>query len=221
MITLLVPAYFHPAIRPDDWELLVENGPRVRAVVLNIASGPGSRLDEEFVPVLARLRAAGVTVAAYVDTDYGRRSAADVLAEMDRYTEWYGVAGVFFDRVSARREDVGEYAALAGAARAVGLTTVAFNHGTYPVEEYAAHADLLGTFEGPWPRYLGASVPRWVRSWPPERFFHLVFSVPPALLADALALARLRHAGSAFATDQGGANPWQYLPRGLVATVAS
>jgi spherulation-specific family 4 protein len=221
MTTLLVPAYFHPAIRPGDWELLVENASSVRAVVLNIASGPGSRVDQEFVPVVARLRDAGVTVAGYVDTDYGHRPAAGILAEMDRYAEWYGVAGVFFDRVSARRADLPEYAALSGAARAMGLTTVAFNHGVHPAEEYAAHADLLGTFEGPWRMYQGASVPRWVRSWPPERFFHLVFSVPSMLLPDALALARLRHAGSAFVTDLGGANPWQYLPRALVTAVAS
>ena len=38
---LVVPAYFHPAVRPDQWEWLAEHAPRVRLVILNIQNGPG------------------------------------------------------------------------------------------------------------------------------------------------------------------------------------
>ena len=220
MIKLVVPAYFHPAVRPGDWELLVEHADMVRLVVLNVASGPGPAPDEAFLSAVRRLTKAGVAVAGYVDTDYGHRSRADVLCDMARYTDWYDVTGVFFDRVSAGRAELNHYASLSGAARGLGLTTVAFNHGTQPVEEYAHHADLLGTFEGPWPVYLDSAIPRWVRAYPPERFFHLVFAVPPAHLTVALTLATLRHAAAAFVTDQSGANPWLYLPPPLMAQPA-
>jgi hypothetical protein len=221
MTKLVVPAYFHPYLRPDDWAALVHHADQLRAVVLNIASGPGTWPDEAFVPWVLQLRRAGVCVAGYVDTDYGHRPKGEVLAELSRYIDWYGVAGVFLDRVSATAGDVDHYAALAECARAMGLHTVAFNHGAQPVAEYAAHADLLGTFEGPWWVYLDASVPRWVRQWPEDRFFHLVYSVPRTLFGEAGRLAERRHAANAYITDQGGSNPWRTLPAGLSASAVS
>ena len=94
----------------------------------------------------------------------------------------------------------------------MGAHLVAFNHGAHPVEAYADHADLLGTFEGPWSAYLELAVPRWVRSRPAEQFFHLVHSLPGANFGDALWLAARRNAGCVYLTDRGGANPWDCLP---------
>ena len=146
---LVVPAYFHPALRPDYWESLAEHAPQVRLVILNLADGPGLRPDTAFDPALERLRDAGVAVAGYVDTNYGRRPAPEILADLGRYLEWYGVGGVCFDRAAAAVEHLGHYATLASRAREAGAAVVLFNHGTHPVEAYAEHADVLGTFEGP------------------------------------------------------------------------
>ncbi|MGC9671063.1 spherulation-specific family 4 protein [Planosporangium sp. 12N6] len=209
---LVVPAYFHPAVRAGDWDRLVTLARRVRLVVLNLASGPGERRDEAFGPVLARIRDARVTVAGYVDTDYGRRPPGAALADLERYQSWYGVDGVFFDRVSVGAEHVARYRALAESVRRHGAGVVAFNHGAQPVPAYAEHADLLGTFEGPWHAYLDAAVPHWVRASAAHRFFHLVHSVPHAHLGDALDLAGKRNAGGVYATNQGGGNPWDRLP---------
>ena len=60
--------------------------------------------------------------------------------------------------------NVGHYGGLAHGAREMRAHVVAFNHGTHPVEAYAEHADLLGTFEGPWRVYLDLAVPRWTRT---------------------------------------------------------
>ena len=45
---LVVPAYFHPAVRPGDWEWLAEHADQVRLVILNVANGPGTRPDAPF-----------------------------------------------------------------------------------------------------------------------------------------------------------------------------
>lgn len=216
MTQLVVPAYFHPTARPDDWARLVDLAAHIRAVVLNIASGPGTAPDEAFDEPLAALFAAGVDVVGYVDTNYGRRAPADALAEVRKYRNWYGVTGVMFDRVSAGAEHVRPYARLVADARAVGARTVGFNHGTHPVENYADHADLLGTFEGPWPVYAASTIPRWVRARPADRFFHLVYALPSDRLQAALALLRTRHAANGCLTNQGGANPWRCLSAELV-----
>jgi hypothetical protein len=215
---LVVPAYFHPAVRPQEWELLAEHAAQIRLIVLNLDSGPGTQSDAAFIPALDRLDSAGVAVAGYIDTNYGQRPADEVLADLGRYMRWYHVvAGVFFDRVPVTAEHVGHYADLTRRAREMGAQVVAFNHGAQPIEAYADHADLVGTFEGPWRAYVDVTVPRWARSRSAGQFFHLVYSVPRQSFGDAFLLAARRRAGCVYVTDHGGDNPWDRLPAGQLA----
>ena len=161
---LVVPAYFRPDTRPDDWELLAEHGPQVRLVILNVANGPGPGPDAAYLHALDRLRQAGVAIAGYVDTNYGQRQPREALTDLEYFLKWYNVAGVCFDRVSITAEHLGYYAGLSRDARYSGARIVMFNHGAHPLEAYAEHANLLGTFEGPWRSYLQLAVPRWTRS---------------------------------------------------------
>jgi hypothetical protein len=205
-VKLVVPAYFHPAVAADDWTALAALAGRVRLVVLNVADGPGERCDPAFTPVLDALPG---DVAGYVDTDYGRRPPAAVEADLARYQEWYPQArSVFFDRVAAGSDLIGHYAELARAARAAGVAAVVFNHGVHPDPGYAEHADLLGTFEGPWSAYRTLEVPRWARHG--DRFIHLVHTVPARSLPAARRLVASR-VGAAYVTDLLGSNPWRRL----------
>jgi Spherulation-specific family 4 len=214
---LVVPAYFHPAVAPQDWATLATLARQVRLVILNVASGPGAARDPAFTDVLAVLHRGGVAVAGYVDTDYGRRPARAVGADVARYRSWYPqVRAVFLDRVAATGDLVGHYAGVARSARTAGMETVVFHHGVHPDPAYAAHADLLGTFEGPWTSYRNLAVPWWARSGPREQFLHLVHTVPAGLLPTARRLAASRNAGAAYATDlpgigPDGQNPWRRL----------
>jgi hypothetical protein len=217
---LIVPAYFHPAVAPQDWASLARQAPAIRLVVLNPASGPGTGPDSAFLSALRPLREAGVQVAAYVDTNYGQRPWREALAEIGRYRDWYQVDGVMFDRVSADLTDLRHYALLSRRARKMGAGTVVFNHGVHPHEAYARHADVLGTFEGPWNVYLEQAVPRWTRSWPPDRFYHVVYSVPPEHLGDAVLMAGRRRAACIYVTDRGGDNPYDRLPAPVPAAAA-
>jgi hypothetical protein len=216
-LRLFVPAYFHPVTHPLEWQWLAWNAARIRAVVLNLANGPGREVDPACLPAVNRLRAAGITVCGYVDTNYGQRGVDEVMSDLRSHLDWYHVDGVFFDRSSTGPQQLSHYAELAGRARDAGARIIALNHGAHPVEGYADHADLLGTFEGSWSSYVELGVPRWVRSRPAEQFFHLMHSVPTAVRADARWLAARRHAGCAYVTDRGGDNPWDGLPAGEIA----
>ena len=211
---LIVPAYFHPSLRPDLWQSLAEQAGRVRLVILNVASGPGAAPDRAFGAAAGHLRRAGVALAGYVDTGYGRRPPAGPLADIRRYVDWYGVAGICFDRAAATEEHLGYYAMLASRSRALGAGVVMFNHGVHPSPGYAEHADVLGTFEGPWRAYRHLAVPRWTRSYPASTFYHVVYAVPPRHLGDAFRLAAHRGAGSVYITDHSGGNPYDRLPTG-------
>ena len=211
---LVVPAYFRPDTRADDWELLAKHAQQVRMVILNLANGPGTDPDPAYFPALSRLREAGVAVAGYVDTNYGRRPAREAIADLEFFLQWYDVAGVCFDRVAVSAEQLGYYAALSRDARSAGARVVLFNHGAHPLEAYAEHANLLGTFEGPWRAYLQLAVPRWTRSRPAGSFYHVVYSVPRENFDHAFLLAIRRRAGCVYITDRGGANPYDCLPAG-------
>lgn len=211
-LRLVVPAYFHPAVHPDQWEWLAQHASEVRLVILNVASGPGTGPDPVFSAMVERLHEAGVRIAGYVDTNYGHRPPAQVIPELGCYLDWYGVEGVCYDRVAVTAGQLGHYAALAARARAMGVESVFFNHGAYPLEPYAEHADLLGTFEGPWPAYQRLAVPRWTAAWEASKFYHVVYAVPPERSDDALLLASRRHVGSVYITDRSGPNPYDELP---------
>jgi hypothetical protein len=217
MNQLVVPAYFHPAVEPADWKILARSAERLRLVVLNLADGPGDRPDSVFADTIARVAEAGIAIAGYVDTDYGRKAHGDALAELRRYREWYGGDSVFFDRSASGIEHVAAYAALADSARDLGARLVAFNHGTHPVREFAEHCDLLGTFEGPWPAFRDAAVPSWVHQLPADRFFNLVYAVPPSLSGRVAVLAAERNVGSTLCTEVQPPNPWSRLPTDLLA----
>lgn len=209
---LVVPAYFHPAVHPGEWEWLAAHSSRVRLVILNVHNGPGNRPEAPFTEAAERLRDAGVAVIGYVDTNYGSRPASQVMTELDRYLDWYEVSGVCLDRVAATGAGLAYYDALAARVRERGAGVVFFNHGAYPDEGYAGLADLLGTFEGPWHAYRRLKVPDWAVTWPIEKFYHVVYSVPPGRFGEAARLATQRHAASVYITERGGSNPYDRLP---------
>jgi Spherulation-specific family 4 len=79
---LVVPAYFHPAIASGDWARMARQASHIRAIVLNPASGPGDQPDPAYFAALQPLRDAGVTIAGYVDTNYGQRPWRAALADI-------------------------------------------------------------------------------------------------------------------------------------------
>ena len=206
-----VPAYFHPAWAAEDWRTLAELGPRLAFAILNPDSGPGGQVDPAYRDPVAAVQAAGSKVIGYVDTGYGRRPAADVLADLMAYHSWYGLRGGFLDQVASGPERLAHYRLIATAARGAGMDFLVFNPGVSPDPGYAGLADVVVTFEGPWLAYRDHVVADWVRGEPPERFCHLVHSTPPAELASVHGGARSRHAGAVYATELTGANPWGSL----------
>ncbi|TDD73296.1 spherulation-specific family 4 protein [Actinomadura rubrisoli] len=203
-----VPAYFHPAA--VDWTALAD--PRLGAVVLNVDSGAGTVRDRDFAAVAHRTSDAGVPLAGYVDTAYGRRPTKEVEDELVRYRTWYGIRMVFLDQVSAGPAHLIRYRRITAGMRSRGAEHIVFNHGTYPDAAYAALADLLVTFEGPWSAYQRLRAPAWAKRLPAEQFCHLVYAAPRPVLARTLTRAGRCNAGVVYVTDRAGANPWDGLP---------
>jgi hypothetical protein len=208
---LAVPAYFHPAVAAADWALLTASASSVSAVILNIDSGPGSSVEPSLSAAVSLAAAAGVPVLGYVDTAYGSRSLREITVDMGRYRSWYPVSGFFLDQASSAGRYAGFYGDLVAAASALGADRTVLNHGIYPDRQYAELPAELVTYEGSWDGYAEAGVPRWARSLPPTRFWHLIYGAPAAALPEVLSRIGSR-AGTVYVTDRRGANPWDGLP---------
>ena len=88
------------------------------------------------------------------------------------------------------------------------------NPGANIPESFMAIADIVVTFEDTLTAYThGYHAARWMRRYPPERFWHLIHAVPTAqALRRTLSLSKRRRAGWLYATPATLPNPWSTLP---------
>jgi hypothetical protein len=217
---LVVPAYFHPAAEPQLWGRLADLAWILRCVIVNVHDGPGDEVDPCYTSAVDRVRASRVRLVGYVDTDYGQRTATEIVADVEAYHQHYGITGVFLDQVSAELAELDHYAEIVRAVRAAGAAFVALNPGTHPHPGYLDLANLTVTFEGPWADYAHLVVPSWLDRYPPARVAHLVHSLPRDAFDRGLELVRSRGAGSGFLTDSSGGNPWDRVPALLTGALA-
>ncbi|MEV6028284.1 spherulation-specific family 4 protein [Streptomyces sp. NPDC052036] len=215
-MTLLVPLYVHPAEDPGAWHRLITAAARTYAIVLNPANGPGTDPDRAFTAVAEALRAAGARLLGYVDTDYGHRDRAEIAEDLRRHQRWYAADGCFLDRVTATPGGLPACRRLVRSVRRLGARTVVLNPGVHPAPGYARLADLTVTFEGHWSTYVSAfSRPRWTARQPSERFCHLVYGVPEALVPLAVRTAHERGAAVCGPVTGEPPNPWAELTPAL------
>ncbi|GIJ47673.1 hypothetical protein Val02_45590 [Virgisporangium aliadipatigenens] len=205
-MTVLLPLYVYPADDPGAWTGAARYGPAVTAVV-NVHNGPGDGYDPEYGRATLALANAGAGRLGYVDLGYARRSLEKVHADIAGWRR-YPVDGVFFDQVPA------DAAALAWVGRALAPAggRVVLNPGVRPAPGYAALADLVCTFEGPWPVYrTEPAEPDWPNA------AHLVYAVPPEEIAAAGRILH-RRVAHGLVTDLDMPNPYAGLPAPMRGT---
>ncbi|MFD8369994.1 spherulation-specific family 4 protein [Streptomyces sp. NPDC059688] len=212
-----IPGYAHPLVAPAQWAELARPGTPLDWVVLNVASGPGSRPDPHCLQATARLRGAGVRVLGHLDLTYGARAFGDLLSDAHRYLDWYRVDGFLLDRCPTERTALPEVRRGVTTLRAISDSAhLVLGHGTHPHPGYAENADQLVTFSGPWSDYRWSQVAEWTADYPPDRFCHFVHGVPRGHLDEALRIARWQGAATIYLTDHtdggGRADPWETMP---------
>ncbi len=219
--TLLVPAYFYPD-SGTEWSSLTTaaaSGASITAI-LNPNSGPGTSADPEFTAAVKSFEAAGGTVVGYVPTNYTNRSIAAVEKDVNTYTSFYKVNGVFLDETTcdANASHLTYYTNLYSYIKKTDPGyTVIDNPGTTVPQAYAATADTLVTFEGTGPAYTATALSAGAAS------ANIANEVPTAsaMLAD-LAMARVAGVADVYFTDDGAdGNPYDSLPTYFNAEVAA
>ena len=208
----MVPAYFHPALAAADWAGWPGRG-RAAAGRAQRGQRPRRVPDHAFFDVVRDVQSGGAPVRRVTSTPTTAQArVGQVLAELHRYWEWYGVRDVFLDRAASGIEYVDRTGGSPRSAGRSAPTVVAFNHGTHPAPEYAEHADLLGTFEGPLPAFLDLDVPRWVHDRPADWFYHLLLQYTGDVAGRSRHWPAERNVGSLYRTERTRPNPWAGLP---------
>jgi hypothetical protein len=218
-LRLLVPAYFYPAgDGVKQWDRLIAAAARAPILaVVNPASGPGQKADPAYARLMERAKGKpGLTLLGYVDTTYGKRPAADVRADMDRWLRLYPqIQGVFFDQQASAAGQADYYAALYQYVRTERrLRLVVTNPGTTCAEVYLARpaTDVACLFESG-AGFAGFRPPPWAGKYGAARFAALAYGVGDAgQMRKYLGEAAAKGLGHLYVTDTAGANPWARLP---------
>jgi len=191
-VELIVPAYFYPTRGEPHWPALIKAVSRVPiTAILNPHNGPGRAIDPNYIIATRALHKAGGRIIGYVYTQYGQRPINHVVADMQRYLDWYPIDGFFIDEMSnnddpaliAYYRHIFEFAKRTDPARTY---RVIGNPGTSTAVNYlnAPVADALIISEGAKRAYQQYPVAPWVQ----------------------------KMAGMLFITDDSLPNPWDSLP---------
>jgi hypothetical protein len=209
-----IPAYFYPAgAGLTYWDQLRSGAPTLSVVIATGLRLETTAADSNYQAQIAKTRAAGIKVLAYVTTSAGDKPLATARLEMDRAFAWYNVDGIFFDesvRYPVTCGQVDYYRSLHMHAKHMrrGAMTV-LNHGQILPECYADTADVLMTAEMSAADYKAGWKPwGWEHKYPASKFWHLVHSAPTvAQMQEVVALSRSRNAGRTFVTSAGMSSP--------------
>ena len=203
---------------------LVRDRPPAHPAMLPGASPRGAdrRAGNRYLRAIDRLRGAGCVVLGYVSTSYGKRAAADVQKDIDRWLGMYArIQGIFFDEMIY--EDTAAAAAYQAALNAYAhdagcWPTVANPGADTPGRFFAADAaDVILIHEGnAWPteeRLRGDSVTAYADYAPFTR--GVLLHSQPTLDTDALRMVR-KYSRWVYVTDglyrpgdPQAANPWE------------
>lgn len=207
----LIPAYFYPG---PDWVSAIDSKPPPRIMIFDItSSGAGSSPDRSYQAAVRRAQAAGITLAGYANTNYTRRSAAAVEADVLHYKAWYGVTDIFLDEVSSDTGGLAYYRHLSDYVHGLNPgSLVILNPGTYPAEQYMSVGDIVMVFEDTYANYVKVDVPKWAENYPPDKFAYVIYGASSAQLADAISMSQRRHVGYIYVTPNTGINPYISLP---------
>ena len=106
-LNLLLPAYIYPSESEPFaslWTRILADVAIARkvgfkvVVIVNPENGEFRATNADYTRIIDRLDAAGASVIGYVHSSYGHRSAAGIVADIERYGRFYPkVRGIFVD----------------------------------------------------------------------------------------------------------------------------
>lgn len=227
---LIIPLYLYPAnIHTNPaYNRLIElklSHPQVPVcVILDPDNGPGQQADANYRYAARRLRGAGCVVLGYVSTRYAQQPLDQVMADTNRWREFYdAIDGIFLDEQAydADEAHLSYYEKATRHAHERGYWPVFANPGTNQIEPYFQRptADVIIIHENehyPDEKTLRGDYFGGHADYPPYRRASLVHSMPR--LDEKQVRHMARYTRWIYVTDDmykpglaGADNPWDSL----------
>lgn len=185
--------------------------------IINNANGAGSEKSTDFEKQVAIARGKGVKILGYVHTGYGQRDKTEILSDVRKHIEWYGVDGIFLDETISgwTAEQVAlipHYQELHDEIKKLNSRLfVVANPGTNTIEAVLPTADIFMTYESNANQYITAKdykdrdiiiTQPYYRNSPKTRFWHVVYGVTPENYLKVMERAQKEHVGHIYFTDK-------------------
>lgn len=235
---IAVPAYIYPTgTGATQWGQIASGAPTAGIAVANVYNGPSNQFDANWKTVIDKAHNAGVKVLGYVDTGYFGTTGqltrlrdnsvsawlAQIETDVNAWYQFYGASidGIFFDQAtrdcgpttgSTTYSDQYQFVSDYAKRYHTGALTV-LNPGIDVPQCYENSADILVTFESDYNAYMAFKPMAWESSYDPNKFWHLVYSVPDQTsMTAAMNQSKNNGAGYVYITDAAMPNPWNTLP---------
>jgi hypothetical protein len=203
-LAALIPLYVYPTYLGSYWDVIEANPTNVGYIIANPDTGPGTSVNSDYTTHIANMRATGIKVLGYVDTDYAGIALSTVQAMMTTWVSHYAIDGFFFDRCPNATGSESYYTILNSSAKSTADMVTVNNYGTTFDPGYMPTADIHVITENTEANLLD-DVPslvgyEFISSYPPSRFCHVIFDATAANLHADLAAVTTRHSGYVFLT---------------------
>lgn len=176
-------------------------------VILNPATGPGTSIDPVYTNAVTQLRAAGINILGYVNTNYSHRSKTLVQRDISTWISFYKPDGIFLDLMSVNHS---YYSSITAYAKGLGIQMVEGNPGTNINASAGNDVDITNIFENNFLPSPLSQFSNWYSIYPPSNLSLICYNIPT--LPTSFITQASQYFGWLFITDITGANPYDAYP---------
>jgi Spherulation-specific family 4 len=233
-LRILLPLYIYPNWYDRDkyiWQQVVVAAKKVPIVaIINPNSGPDRAPPNiDYQQGIKDLRQVGVKIVGYVPSKYANRDLQAIETDIDLYTKYFNVDGIFIDEVATASDKLDYYRHIYQyiKSRSRHISTpkalpyqVIINPGTDISESFLSQpaADTIVLFENRQKNWMNYHPPAYIKKYSFQHFAALIHTTAnPNLMKSTIDRAVKNGFGYIYitndSTDTANRNPWDSLPK--------
>jgi Spherulation-specific family 4 len=225
-LQILLPLYIYPNWYDKSkyaWKQVITAAKKVPIVaIINPNSGPNNAPpNADYQQGIKDLRQAGVQIIGYVPSNYANRDLPAIKADIDLYTKYFQVDGIFIDEAASSIDQSNYYRQIYQYIKATSAKyNVIINPGVNLAENYLKQqvADTIVTFENHHKNWTQYQPSKSTKNYSPCNFAALVHSTTDRNVMKRTLDRAIKHKfGYIYITDDSintpNKNPWDTLPQ--------